>query len=130
MFYEDFNRSILYLNRPTTTRERQQSYKFIERIVSSSLPDTSYGTDGTPKKQSDVNEEVDQLASQLKKQQELSQMKVEVERAKQELLSTKCALRNVTNTERKLHETLCRRRLTTFVRGHTFYYLDHRLTES
>ena len=96
------------------------TYKFIERIVSSSLPDTSimsYSTDGTPKKQSDVNgdsEEVDQLASQLKKQQEeLSQMKLEVERARQELLSTQCALRDVTLKENfKLNETLCRRRLT------------------
>ena len=105
---KDFNWLILHLNRPATTRERKQShntYKFIERIVSSALPDTavmSYGTEhGTLQAEvQDYHEQVDELSSQVKQQEaELIQMKSEVEKTKQELASTKRALKDVTNTQ-------------------------------
>ena len=85
------------------------TYKFIERIVSSSLPDSSVMSysiaDGALKcLQAEVQgyqEQVDQLASQVNKQQEeLSQMKSEVEKTKQELIGTKHALKDVTNAQR------------------------------
>ena len=51
----------------------------------------------------DYQEQADQLASQVNEQQEeLSQMKLEVEKTKQELTCTMRALKDVTNTQRKV----------------------------
>ena len=84
------------------------TYKFIERIVSSTLPDSSVMSynifDSTLKnlqlEAQDYHEQVDHLASKVIKQEaELSQMKLEVEKTKQELTVTKHALRDVTNTQ-------------------------------
>ena len=87
------------------------TFKFIERTVSSSLPDSSVMSytnnsiaDGALKslqaEVQDYQEQVDQLASHVNKQQELSQMKSEVEKTKQELIGTKHALNDITNAQR------------------------------
>ena len=103
----------LYISIDRQLQERGSSpsntYKFIERIASSNLPDSSIMSyniaDVTLKslqvEVEDYHEQVDHLASQVMKQQaELSQMKLEVEKTEQELTVTKRALKDVTNTHR------------------------------
>ena len=88
------------------------TYKFIDRIVTSTLPDSSVMSynianvtlKNLQAKARDYHEQVDYIASHMMKQEaELSKMKIEVEKTKQELTVTKRALRDVTNAQRVVH---------------------------